>query len=120
MVKIRLRRTGKKKYATYRIVVAESTAPRDGRFIEVIGHYNPNTDPETVVYDRARALDWLAKGAQPTESVHRFFTRDGVLEILPRYRAGEDVESLLATLDAPSEEAAAEVAVEEPAESVEA
>ena len=68
MVKIRLRRIGGKKEPYYRLVVADSRYPRDGRFIEEIGHYNPSTDPATVVVDADKAKDWIAKGAQPTET----------------------------------------------------
>ncbi len=96
MVKIRLRRTGKKKQASYRVVVADSRSPRDGRFIENLGHYNPRTDPETVVIDRARALYWLGNGAQPTEAVERLLRKEGVYEALPRYHAGEDPNAIFA------------------------
>ena len=94
MVKIRLRRTGKKDQPSYRIVVADSRSPRDGRFIENIGHYNPLTDPETVVVDRAKALEWIAKGAQPTEAVERMLKKAGVYDALPRYREGESVDAI--------------------------
>jgi small subunit ribosomal protein S16 len=80
MVKIRLRRTGAKHRPTYRIVVADSRAPREGAFIEVIGTYNPLTDPETVVIDDAKALVWLEKGAQPTETTYRLLAKAGVME----------------------------------------
>ena len=72
MVKIRLRRTGAKKKPSYRVVVTESSAPRDGRFIEIIGHYNPRTDPVTLSLQEDRALHWLSVGAQPTDTVKRF------------------------------------------------
>jgi small subunit ribosomal protein S16 len=67
-VKIRLMRMGKKKQPTYRVVVADSRSPRDGRFIEILGHYDPRTDPSTVVIDNERADLWLSRGAQPTEA----------------------------------------------------
>lgn len=70
-VKIRLRRAGTTKKPTYRVVVTDSRAPRDGRFIELIGHYNPLTSPPTVKIDRARAQAWIAKGAQPSNTVKR-------------------------------------------------
>jgi small subunit ribosomal protein S16 len=70
-VSIRLRRTGTNKRPTYRVVVAESRAPRDGRFIEVLGHYNPLTEPPTVKIDRAKVQAWIAKGAQPSNTVRR-------------------------------------------------
>ena len=66
MVKIRLRRVGAKKRPSYRVVVADIRAPRDGAFIDIIGHYDPLTDPETVAIDEEKALHWLGQGAQPT------------------------------------------------------
>jgi small subunit ribosomal protein S16 len=69
MLKIRLRRVGAKKQPAYRVVVAESSAPRDGRFVEIIGHYNPLTNPSTVVIDTAKADKWIRNGAQPTDRV---------------------------------------------------
>ncbi|MFZ5924959.1 MAG: 30S ribosomal protein S16 [Bacillota bacterium] len=77
-VRIRLARTGAKKQPSYRIVVADSRYPRDGRFIEIIGHYNPRTEPETLAVDREKALDWLNKGALPTESAKALLARAGV------------------------------------------
>ncbi|MGH2542040.1 MAG: 30S ribosomal protein S16 [Ardenticatenaceae bacterium] len=94
MVKIRLRRTGKKNQPSYRIVVADSRSPRDGRFIENIGHYNPRTEPETVVVDKERALHWLSNGAQPTEAVERLLLKEGVLEGPRRYRARKEPQVL--------------------------
>ena len=70
-VSIRLRRTGTTKRPAYRVVVADSRAPRDGRFIEVIGHYNPLTQPPTVKIDRAKVEAWIRKGAQPSNTVKR-------------------------------------------------
>ena len=75
MVRIRLRRVGAKKKPTYRVVVADQRSPRDGRFIESIGHYDPRTDPPTVVIHEARALHWLSVGAQPSETVHSMIKR---------------------------------------------
>ena len=69
MVKIRLKRMGAKKAPFYRIVVADSRYPRDGRFIEEIGYYDPNTQPATVKVDAEKATKWIANGAQPTETV---------------------------------------------------
>ena len=80
MVKIRLRRTGTKNRPSYRLVVADSRAPRDGAFINIIGHYNPLTDPETVVIDEEKALKWLRHGAQPTKPVERLLTKLGIIE----------------------------------------
>ena len=78
-VKIRLSRHGKKNFAFFHIVVADSRAPRDGRFIEQIGTYNPNTDPATIVLKGDRALAWLNVGAQPTPTARRILSYEGVL-----------------------------------------
>jgi small subunit ribosomal protein S16 len=80
MVRIRLRRIGAKKQPTYRFVVSDARAPRDGRFIEILGHYNPRTEPRTVVVDEAKARQWLEKGAQPSETVRRLFAEKGIME----------------------------------------
>ena len=79
MVKIRLRRMGAKKAPFYRIVVADSRYPRDGRFIEEIGTYNPLTDPASVNVDAQRAQAWIKKGAQPTDTVRGILKKAGVL-----------------------------------------
>ena len=78
-VKIRLARRGRKKMAMYDIVVAESTSPRDGRFIEKIGTYNPNTDPSTVVLKSERAVHWLMVGAQPTDTARSVLSHEGLM-----------------------------------------
>ncbi|HHB91334.1 MAG TPA: 30S ribosomal protein S16 [Anaerolineae bacterium] len=75
MVRIRLRRTGAKKQASYRIVVADSRAPRDGKFIEVLGWYNPRTDPPTFEINKERAEYWLSRGAQPSDAVARLLKK---------------------------------------------
>ncbi len=80
MLKIRLRRTGARKRPNYRVVVADSTAPRDGQYIEIIGFYDPLTDPATVRIDSDKARAWLTKGAKPTERVARLFAREGLVE----------------------------------------
>ena len=80
MVKIRLRRVGAKNKPSYRLVVADSRAPRDGAFINIIGHYNPLTDPETVVIDEEKALHWLRQGAQPTATAARLLSKAGIIE----------------------------------------
>jgi len=69
MVKMRLTRVGSKKNPIYRVVIADSRSPRDGRFIEIIGRYNPQTDPSTIELDEAKVKDWLGKGAQPSGAV---------------------------------------------------
>ena len=78
-VKIRLQRHGKKNFAFFHIVVADSRSPRDGRFIEQIGSYNPNTNPATIVLDADKALAWLKVGAEPTLTVRRILSYEGVL-----------------------------------------
>jgi small subunit ribosomal protein S16 len=81
-VKIRLSRGGAKKRPYYRVVVADQRAPRDGKFIEKIGVYNPllpKTDPKRMVIDLAKAKEWLAKGAQPTEAVEKFLVKEGAM-----------------------------------------
>jgi small subunit ribosomal protein S16 len=96
MVRIRLRRVGAKKQPSYRIVVTESTTPRDGRFIEKIGFYNPRTEPATMELDEARALYWLSTGAQPSDAVRRILDKLGTTVRLDRLRGGEAMEALLA------------------------
>ncbi len=78
MIKLRLRRMGAKKRPSYRIVVAEHSSPRDGRFIEIVGHYDPLTEPATVKVNADRARYWLSVGAQPTETVAGLLKRAGV------------------------------------------
>jgi small subunit ribosomal protein S16 len=80
VVKIRLRRVGAKKQPSYRLVVADSRAPQGGRVLETIGFYNPLTEPATIKIDEAKALEWLQKGAQPTDTAARLLTQAGVLE----------------------------------------
>ncbi len=77
-VKIRLRRTGAKKAPSYRVVVADSRYPRDGRFIEEIGYYNPLTDPATIKIDTEKAKNWIANGAQPTDTVKELLKKAGL------------------------------------------
>lgn len=79
MVKIRLRRMGAKKAPFYRIVVADSRSPRDGRFIEELGFYNPLVEPAEVRLDAEKAKDWMQKGAQPTDTVRRLMKNAGIL-----------------------------------------
>ena len=80
MVKMRLRRMGAKKAPFYRVVVADSRYPRDGRFIEEIGYYNPQTEPAEIKLDADKAKDWLAKGAQPTETVKSLLKKSGIVD----------------------------------------
>ncbi|HUU08529.1 MAG TPA: 30S ribosomal protein S16 [Dehalococcoidales bacterium] len=79
MVKIRLRRVGSKKKPSYRLVVADSRSPRDGAFIAILGHYDPMTDPETIVINEELALSWLKQGAQPTETAARLLAKVGII-----------------------------------------
>ena len=78
-VKIRLRRMGQKKAPFYRIVVADSRSPRDGRFIEQVGHYNPMTEPAEVVIDAEKATKWLKNGAQPTDTVRALLKKQNII-----------------------------------------
>jgi small subunit ribosomal protein S16 len=78
MVRIRLRRVGKRKQPVYRVVVADARSPRDGRFIEVIGQYKPLEDPSVITFDTDKALEWLRKGAKPSDSVTALLKRTGI------------------------------------------
>jgi len=80
MLKIRLRRMGARKKPSYRLVVADARAPRDGPSISIIGHYDPLTDPETVVIKEEEALKWLNQGAQPTATAGRLLSKAGILD----------------------------------------
>lgn len=79
-VKIRLKRMGAKKNPFYRVVVADSRSPRDGRFIEALGHYDSTTEPAVVKIDEEKAIEWLKKGAQPTDTVKTLFSKAGILK----------------------------------------
>ena len=78
MVRMRLTRVGSKKNPIYRVVVSDSRSPRDGRFIEIVGRYNPQTQPSTIEIDEAKVKDWISKGAQPTDSVRRLMKAQGI------------------------------------------
>jgi small subunit ribosomal protein S16 len=80
LLRIRLRRVGKKKQPMYRLVVADSKAPRDGASVEVIGRYNPLTEPATLEIDEEKALSWLRRGARPSEAAAKLLARQGILE----------------------------------------
>jgi small subunit ribosomal protein S16 len=80
MLRIRLRRVGAKKHPSYRLVVADIRAPRDGAFVDIIGHYDPMTNPETIVIQEEKALHWLTKGARPSETTARLLGKAGILE----------------------------------------
>lgn len=94
MVRIRLRRVGGKKQPSYRIVAADKENPRDGRFLEILGDYNPRTEPATLVLDESRIYEWMSKGAQPSDSVRQLFQSAGLLERFERYKKGEAAETL--------------------------
>lgn len=88
-VKIRLKRTGRHKLATYRIVVADSRSPRDGRFIEEIGYYQPTRSEDAVVLDKEAALKWLKQGAQPSDTVRTLLSDAGVMTTLHEEKLGK-------------------------------
>jgi small subunit ribosomal protein S16 len=96
MVRIRLRRVGSTHQPHYRVVVADKESPRDGRFIEIVGHYNPKTNPSTIVFDEEKIYHWLNVGAQPSESVQKLFKIVKLDERYARLKAGESQEALLA------------------------
>jgi small subunit ribosomal protein S16 len=79
-VKLRLTRVGKTKQPQYRIVAADSRSPRDGRFIEILGHYNPRQEPSALAVDNDKAVKWLSEGAQPTERVRKLLELSGAME----------------------------------------
>jgi len=82
MVKLRLKRMGAKKQPSYRIVAADSRAPRDGRFIEIVGFYNPRTNPAEIKLDEEKVIKWLNDGAQPSDTVKAILSKAGVLKKL--------------------------------------
>ena len=133
MLRIRLRRVGKKGHPSYRIVVAESSAPRDGAYVEWIGNYDPMTDPPSVTLKADRAAEWLSKGAQPSDAVMRIFDWNGLLKRTPEERVStqssdtqteeeaapaadavaEEIEDDEATVQAPEEETGSEATAAE-------
>lgn len=94
MVRIRLRRQGLKGQPTYRIIAADKESPRDGRFLEILGFYNPRTEPATINVKEDRVFDWMSKGAQPSDSVSQIFRTVGLLERFERFKKGESLEDL--------------------------
>jgi small subunit ribosomal protein S16 len=96
MVRIRLRRIGLKGQPSYRIVAADKESPRDGRFLEILGFYNPRTNPSTLTLKEDRVYHWMKNGALPTESVEQIFKSVGVQERFDRFKKGESEETLLA------------------------
>ncbi len=122
MLRIRLRRVGKKKQPMYRIVVADSRAPRDGAFVDSLGHYHPMDEPSTIVLDGERARMWLDRGAQPSDRVAKLLAIQGIAELPAKLKTrialGEQRAKEAAKAKPKAEEAAAEEtpAVEAPAE----
>ena len=114
-VKLRLMRMGKKKQPTYRVVAADSRSPRNGRFIEIVGIYDPRPDPSAIRIDNDKAVDWLRKGAQPTESVRKLLEISGAWESFsgtPSTSPAPAPKAAPAKAEAPAEPAAAEVEAE--------
>jgi small subunit ribosomal protein S16 len=107
MVRIRLRRVGSTKQPSYRIVAADIEHPRDGRFLEILGYYNPRTEPSTIEVQEDRIYDWISKGAQPSESAMQIFKSIGLMDRLARYKAGESLDTLMAEAKAAAEKRAA-------------
>lgn len=103
MVRLRLRRVGAKGQPSYRVVAAEKEAPRDGAFKEILGFYNPRTEPSTIQLKEDRIFDWLSKGAQPSDSVEQVFRAAGLLDRYERFKKGESLEVLLAEAAAAEE-----------------
>jgi small subunit ribosomal protein S16 len=95
MVRIRLRKMGLRHQPSYRIIVADKESPRDGRFLEVVGTYNPRTEPSTILVEEARIYYWLQTGAQPSESVARLLNQIGLTARFDRLKKGEPEEKLL-------------------------
>jgi len=96
MVRIRLRRVGAKNQPSWRIMAADRESPRDGRFLEILGSYNPRTQPSSVTVDEARLFHWMKNGAQPSDSVFAILKRVGTWERWERFKQGENLETLVA------------------------
>ncbi len=100
MVRIRFRRVGARNQPSYRIVAADKESPRDGRFLEVLGSYNPRTNPSTVQVDEARLFHWMSNGAQPSDSVVQTLQTVGTWERWERFKSGESLETLIQEAEA--------------------
>lgn len=100
LVRIRLRRAGAKKRPMYRVVAADIRAPRDGAFLEILGHYDPMTDPATIVLDRDKVLKWLGRGAQPSEAAAKLLRKSGILEQPGPSAMGQEESSDRESMDA--------------------
>ncbi len=99
MVRIRLRRIGLKGQPSYRIVATDKESPRDGRFLEILGFYNPRTEPSTIQLKEDRIYHWMGNGAQPSESVLKIFKSAGLLDRYERYKKGEALDTLIQEFD---------------------
>jgi len=95
VVRIRLRRVGKKRQPSYRLVVADSESPRDGKFIENIGFYNPRTEPPTIEVNNDRAVYWLSKGAQPSDAALRLLKKSGAMNEFAAFKGEAPVEEVV-------------------------
>lgn len=95
MVRLRLRRVGGKGQPSYRVVAADKESPRDGRFLEILGFYNPRTEPATILLKENLIYEWMDKGAQPSESVQKIFKSIGMPDRYARYKGGESLEVLM-------------------------
>ena len=119
MLKIRLARVGKKKQPTYRVVVADSRAPRDGKYVEIVGSYNPRTEPDEFVINEDKVRDWLAKGAQPTMRMQKLLAKQGLMAAPtfppPKPKPAPQAEAPAAAATAVAEADAEEAGEEEPA-----
>ena len=104
MVRIRLRRVGGKKQPSFRIVAADKESPRDGRFLENLGYYNPRTEPATLRMKEDRIYDWMIKGAQPSDSVMMLFNSAGLMDRYARFKEGESLEVLIEEAEAAEQE----------------
>ncbi|MDP2964480.1 MAG: 30S ribosomal protein S16 [Pelolinea sp.] len=94
MVRLRLRRVGLRNQPSYRIIAADKEKPRDGRFLEVIGFYNPRTEPATIDFKEDKVFQWLSQGAQPSDSVKQIFNQVGLMDRYAKFKAGESAETL--------------------------
>jgi small subunit ribosomal protein S16 len=113
LLKIRLARVGKKKQPTYRVVVADARAPRDGRYVEVVGSYNPRTEPTTFVIDEEKVKGWLSKGAQPTMIMQKLLAKQGLMQA-PTFPAPKPKAAPAAAAPSAPAASAAATAVAEP------
>ena len=93
-VKIRLQRKGAKHRAFYRVVVADSRSPRDGRFVEQLGYYDPLTNPPDIKVETDKVIDWLGKGAQPTDTVRTLFSSIGIMQMWHEHKQGKPLDEL--------------------------